>query len=188
MYLSRKSLISWAFKPVPHFLELHAITGKRLSFAYFYHGRAKAGANAHPSFSGSCVKQGNAKKYSSPLCLNYPSEHFSASRFSCGWRFFHSRSKGTSQSPHTTLTSFVARMMAPHSGQTYLMLRFLDFLPFSLPAPPSGRRLALIASSPRVSLTHASASGASVVIVQPYFWCFSMCRPCASAVALNFML
>lgn len=28
----------------------------------------------------------------------------------------------------------------------------------------------------------------SVVIVQPYFWCFSIRRPCASAVALNFIL
>lgn len=120
--------------------------------------QSKDRSKCTPFVSGSCVKQRNAKKYSSPLCLNYPSEHFSASRFSCGWRFFHSRSKGTSQSPHTTLTSFVARMMAPHSGQIYLILRFLDFLPFSLPAPPSGRRLALIASSPRVSLTHASAS------------------------------
>ena len=35
------------------------------------------------------------------------------------------RSKGTLQSPHNTLTCFVARMIAPHSGQTYLMLRFL---------------------------------------------------------------
>ena len=31
-------------------------------------------------------------------------------------------SKATLQSPHTTFTSFVARMMAPHFGQTYLML------------------------------------------------------------------
>lgn len=121
MYLSRKSLISWAFSAYASLLELHAIMGKRMFFAYFYYGRAKAGANAHPSFPGSCVKQRNAKKYSSPLCLNYLSEHFSASRFSCGWRFFHSHSKGTSQSPHITLTSFVARIMAPHSGQTYLM-------------------------------------------------------------------
>ena len=34
-------------------------------------------------------------------------------------------SKAMSQSPHTTLTCLVARMMAPHLGQTYLMLRFL---------------------------------------------------------------
>ena len=34
-------------------------------------------------------------------------------------------SNATLQSPHTTLTCFVARMIAPHTGQTYLMLRFL---------------------------------------------------------------
>ena len=40
-----------------------------------------------------------------------------------GWNY--ACSKGTSQSPHTTLTCRVARMMAPQCGQTYLMLRFL---------------------------------------------------------------
>ena len=39
--------------------------------------------------------------------------------------FYPSISKATSQSPHITFTSLVARMIAPHFGQTYLMLRFL---------------------------------------------------------------
>ena len=35
---------------------------------------------------------------------------------------------------------------------------------------------------------HVSASGVRVVTVQPYLGCFSICRPWASAVALNFIL
>ncbi len=54
--------------------------------------------------------------------------------------------------------------------------------------PSSCRRLELIPASPMVSLIHASASGASIVTVQLYFWCFSICRPWASAVVLNFIL
>ena len=72
--------------------------------------------------------------------------------------------------------------------ETYLMLRLMDFLLPPLVVPSTGKRLALILSSPKVSLIHASASGASVVTVQPYLACFSMCRPWASAVALNFWL
>ena len=96
---------------------------------------------------------------------------------------FYSRIKETPQSPHITLTSRVARMIVPHSGQTYLILRFLDLLPPFFPFPlPSGRRAAWIASSPKASASHAVASAVRVVIVQPYLSCFSMIRPWASAV------
>lgn len=40
--------------------------------------------------------------------------------------------------------------------------------------PSTCRRLAWIPSSPKVALIHVSASGASVVTVQPYFACFSI--------------
>ena len=79
-------------------------------------------------------------------------------------------------------------MMVPQQGQTYLMLRLMDFLLPPLVVPSTGKRLALILSSPKVFLIHASASGASVVAVQPFYACFSICRPWASAVALNFWL
>ena len=100
----------------------------------------------------------------------------------------YARSNGSPQSPQITLTSRVARMIVLQQGQTYLILRLMDFLLPPLVVPSTGKRLALILSSPKVSLIHASASGASVVIVHPYLSCFSMCRPCASAVALNFWL
>lgn len=118
-------------------------------------------------------KRGNVKKCSPPLYF---------------FTEFYVRSKGTPQSAHTTFASRVARMIAPHSGQTYLILRFLDFLLPPLAASSTGRRLALILSSPNISLIHASASGASVVTVHPYLSCFSMRRPWASATALNFRL
>ncbi len=60
-------------------------------------------------------------------------------------------------------------------GQTYLILRFLDFLLPPLVVPSTGKRLALILSLHKVSQIHAS--GASVVTVHPYLSCFSMCRP-----------
>lgn len=84
-----------------------------------------------------------------------------------GWRFIHARSNGSPQSPQITLTSRVARMMVPQIGQTYLILRLVDFLLPPLAVPSMGWRLALILSSPKVSTIHASASGASVVTIQP---------------------
>ena len=65
-----------------------------------------------------------------------------------------------------------------------MMLLLMDFLLPPLVAPSTGKRLALILSSPKVSLIHAS--GASTVTVQPYLACFSRCRPWASAAALKF--
>ena len=41
-------------------------------------------------------------------------------------------------------------MMVPQQGQTYLMLRFLDFVLPPLVVPSTGKRLALILSSPKV--------------------------------------
>ena len=95
------------------------------------------------------------------------------------------RSKGTSQSPHTTLTCFVARMMAPHLGQTYLMLRFLLVLrppPFTVivvssPSSSSSSpftllwkavlRLAVKSYIPGCWASHSAVSSVKVVTVQP---------------------
>ena len=90
--------------------------------------------------------------------------------------------------PQITFTSRVARIMVPQQGQTYLILRLMDFLLPPLEPPSTCRRLVWIPASPKVALIQASASGAGVVTVQPYFACFSICSPWASAVALNFML
>ena len=37
-------------------------------------------------------------------------------------------SKGSPQSPQITFTSRVARIMVPQQGQTYLILRLMDFV------------------------------------------------------------
>ena len=84
-------------------------------------------------------------------------------------------SKGSPQSPQITFTSRVARIMVPQQGQTYLILRLMDFVLPPLEPPSICRRLAWIPASPKVALIQASASGASVVTVQPYFACFSIC-------------
>lgn len=114
-----------------------------------------------------------------------------ASRKDIGWPVlfgYHAFSKGSPQSAQVTLTSRVARMMVPQQGQIYLMLRLMDFLRPPLELPVVCRRLAWMPVSHRADMIHASASGARVVTVQPYLGCFSICRPWASAVALNFIL
>ena len=142
---------------------------------------------AHPCPARICQKRGNAKKYPLPDSATSFNENNLAGTLRLPL-LSHSRSNGSPQSPQITLISRVARIMVPQQGQTYLMLRLMDFLLPPLVVPSTGKRLALILSSPKVFLIHASASGASVVAVQPYLACFSICRPWASAVALNFWL
>lgn len=83
-------------------------------------------------FEPSCLpflyqNRGNAKKYPLPDSATSFNENNLAGTFAAP-AFSYSRSKTSPQSPQITLTSRVARIMVPQQGQTYLMLRLMDFL------------------------------------------------------------
>ena len=187
MYLCPESLILWAFRAFSVFRGLGGTSRHQPASYCGDHIIPWRLIFAHPCPARICQKRGNAKKYPLPDSTTSFNENNLAGT-SRPPLFSYSRSKASPQSPQITLTSRVARIMVPQQGQTYLMLRLMDFLLPPLVVPSTGKRLALILSSPKVSLIHASASGASVVTVQPYLACLSMCRPWASAVALNFWL
>ena len=97
--------------------------------------------SGHPCPALLYQKQGNAKKY--PLPDNAPS--FNDNNLTGTLRIpplSYSRSNGSPQSPQITLTSRVARMIVPQQGQTYLILRLMDFLLPPLLVPSTGKRLA----------------------------------------------
>ena len=105
-------------------------------------------------------KRESAKKCPSPTSASYPHiEQFSGNLYGSRVLLFYARSKGSPQSPHITLASRVALMIVPQQVQTYLILLFLDFLLLPLMVPSTDKRLALILSSPKVSLIHASPPG-----------------------------
>ena len=187
MYLCPESLILWAFRAFPVFRGLDGIGHHWPACYRDDHIAPRWLISAHPCPARICQKRGNAKKYPLPDSTTSFNENNLAGTLRLPL-LSHSCSNGSPQSPQITLTSRVARIMVPQQGQPYLMLRLMDFLLPPLVVPSTGKRLALILSSPKVFLIHASASGASVVAVQPYLACFSICRPWASAVALNFWL
>ena len=185
MYLCPESLILWAFRAFSVFRGLGGLGRHHLVFHCSDHIALWRPIFAPPCLTLLYQKRGNAKKYPLPDSATSFNENNLAGTLRLPL-LSHSCSNGSPQSPQITLTSRVARIMVPQQGQTYLMLRLMDFLLPPLVVPSTGKRLALILSSPKVSLIHTSASGANVVTVHPYLSCFSMCSPWASAVALNF--
>ena len=186
MYLCPESPVLWAFRAFSVFRGLGGIGHHQPAYYRGDHIVLWWLIFAPPCPAFLYQKRGNAKKYPFPDSATSFNENNLAGTLRLPL-LFYSRSKASPHSPQITLTSRVARIMVPQQGQTYLILRLIDFLLPPLVVPSTGKRLALILSLPKV-LIHASASGASVVTVQPYLACFSMCRPWASAVALNFWL
>ena len=187
MYLCPESLIVWAFRAFSIFRGLGGLG---------CHQPASHGGDhiapwqlffAHPCPARICQKRGNAKKYPLPDSTTSFNENNLAGTFAApSFVLF----------PLEWLTAIPADYIdLPRCSDDSAAARadIFDtsvngFLTSALGSAFHRQAAGVDLVLAQGFLIHASASGASVVTVQPYLACFSICRPWASAVALNFWL
>ena len=143
MYLCPESLILWAFRAFSVFRGLGGTSRHQPASYCGDHIIPWRLIFAHPCPARICQKRGNAKKYPLPDSTTSFNENNLAGTLRLPL-LFYSRSKASPQSPQITLTSRVARIMVPQHGQTYLILRFLDFLLPPFVVPSTGWRLSML--------------------------------------------